>query len=258
MPITPPMAPAAPTARLSSPRRRTAYGAALLTAAAALPMAVSSPAYAAPCSNPSSPTCFLGVGGGGNGGGGGTGGGGGGGGTGQIPTLDGVGQGGRGTQTAPPAAAPPATVDLAEEARTTATLPTPTAHTSPSGKTYVRVNTRLWVDGFVTVKTEPITVGAQTVQAIATPKSVTWNLGETTLTCNEPGSKNTQECSYTYRRSSAKQQGGTYKITATITWGVTWTCTGAECDAPGGTLTDATMPSLQTPLTVGEIQSNTK
>ncbi|MFI6517269.1 hypothetical protein ACIBF1_17065 [Spirillospora sp. NPDC050679] len=133
----------------------------------------------------------------------------------------------------------------------------PTVHTAPSGKTYVRIRTALWVDGFTTVATEPITVGAQTVQATATPKAVVWRLGETTLTCNEAGSKGSTSCGYTYQRSSAKQPGGAYRITATIVWSVNWTCTGAECDAAGGALSDLEMTSVPTPLTVTEIQTKT-
>lgn len=159
-----------------------------------------------------------------------------------------------------PLAAPaaPPTIALAQQARSSAEVPVPKVHTAPKGKTYVRVRTALWVDGFETVTTEPIKVGDQEVIATATPKSVEWNLGETTLTCNDAGSKDGRSCGYTYKRSSAKQPGGAYQITATIRWGLTWTCTGADCDSPGGTLEDLTATSVLTPLIVSEIQTNSR
>ncbi|MEW2352583.1 hypothetical protein [Spirillospora sp. NPDC029432] len=137
-------------------------------------------------------------------------------------------------------------------------MPVPTVHTAPDGKTYVKVRTALWVDGFDTVQTPPVSAGDQLVQATATPKSVQWNLGETTLTCNGPGNASGTECSHTYNRSSTHATGGAYQITATITWNVTYTCVGAECDQEGGTLGDLSMTSVPTPLVVGEIQTNTR
>ncbi|MEU5880395.1 hypothetical protein [Spirillospora sp. NPDC047279] len=135
-------------------------------------------------------------------------------------------------------------------------LPVPSVNTAPEGKTYVQVKTRLWVGGFTTVSTDPATVGTQTVQITATPKNVRWQLGETEITCEGAGSPNNDSCSYTYNRSSAGQRGGKYQVTATITWGVAWTCTGAACDAPAGTVDDIVVPSAAEPLAVGEIQTN--
>ncbi|MBB4773356.1 hypothetical protein [Actinomadura livida] len=135
--------------------------------------------------------------------------------------------------------------------------PTPTVHTAPDGKTYVRVRTSLWIEGFDNVQTQPITVGAQTVQLVATPKSVTWNLGEKTIVCDDAGSKDGKTCNYAYQRSSASRSGGAYQITATITWDVRWTCEGADCDEAGGSLGVNSIPSAPTPLVVSEIQTNT-
>ncbi|MBW8481441.1 hypothetical protein [Actinomadura parmotrematis] len=212
-------------------------------------------ANAAPCA---ALNCSVESGGGStSGGGGGTGGGsgGGGGGTGTLDGSNGALLPILNQDDPPPAPAAPATIDLAMQARSSAQLPLPQVHTSPQGKTYVRLRTSLWVDGFVQVETPPITVGAQTVQAVATPKSVLWQLGETSITCNSGGSKS-GGCSYVYKRSSAKEPSGTYKITASITWAVSWTCQGADCDAAGGVLDDLTAISAQTPLVVSEIQTN--
>jgi hypothetical protein len=182
---------------------------------------------------------------------------GGGGSSGEIPTLPGQDQVGIGGAIAepPPPATP--TLTLAERARDEAEVPVPTVHTSPEGRTYVRMRTGLWVEGFETVQTDPIRVDGQTIQATATPKSVVWNLGDTTLTCDNPGRPNTTTCSHVYQRSSANQPGGAYRITATVHWGVTWTCSGA-CDETQGVLGDLSMASAPTPLIVDEIQTNTR
>ncbi|MFC5749479.1 hypothetical protein [Actinomadura rugatobispora] len=241
------------------PRLKVLAGASLV-GALAVPFLTAAHANAAPCGSPGNLVCFPESDGSQSGGGGGTGGGGSGGGGGGIPTLGGddQGLGVGGGPAAPPAAAPPATIDLAERARVEAPYPVPTAHTAPADKTYVRMRTALWVDGFQTVSTPPISAGDQLVQATATPRSVRWELGETTLDCNGPGRPNSTECGHTYNRSSASAPGGAYRITATITWSVSWTCQGGECDAPGGDLADMSMTSPPTPLVVGEIQTNTR
>ncbi|GAA3943752.1 hypothetical protein GCM10023085_27120 [Actinomadura viridis] len=244
-----------------SSTRRTLKIAALTTGVLTATLVSAPPTYADPCGGRGDGfDCSRSTPGGSNGGGGSptTGGGGGGG---PIPTPTRTGEDGGGFEVEiddPPNPAPPATIDLAQRARDSAQLPTPTVHTSPEGKTYVRVRTALWVEGFVTVQTEPITVGGQTIQATATPKSVTWSLGETTLSCNSAGSANDTTCGHSYQRSSSGQPGGAYQITATINWGLTWTCTGAECDSASGTLEDLSMTSPPTPLVVDEIQTNTR
>ncbi|MFB4312774.1 hypothetical protein [Actinomadura sp. 21ATH] len=241
--------------------RLTPLAAASLTAALTAPFLTALPANAAPCGIGSGqPVCFPESDGSQTGGGGGGTGGSGGGGNAPIPGLnaddEGLGPGGD-PEPAPEAPAP-ATIDLAESARASAPMPVPTVHTAPDGKTYVKVKTGLWVDGFETVQTPPVSAGDQIVQATAAPRSVSWNLGETTITCNGPGNENGTECSHTYNRSSASVPGGAYKITATITWGVTWTCEGSECDAPSGTLADLSSTSAPSPLVVSEIQTNTR
>lgn len=95
------------------------------------------------------------------------------------------------------------------------------------------------------------------MQATATPVSVTWSMGEKEVVCSDGGGKDSKTCTYTYQRSSAGQPGGSYKITATITWNVSWTCAGSDCDSAGGDLGQESRSSVPTPLIVGEIQTNT-
>lgn len=188
--------------------------------------------------------------------------------TGPVHTRGGKG-GGKAPPPCPPAvacgaitlgaaAAPPPTptIDVAYDARNQLQLPAPHVHTAPRQKTYVRLKTALWVDraDFAPV-TAPAAVPGQTVTAIAKPKSVTWDMGENAVSCDTAGDPTGNTCSYTYARSSAAQPGGAYQISATVTWDVSWTCTGA-CDTPAGTYPDPTMSmTTHTTLTVGEIQT---
>ncbi|TDB97196.1 hypothetical protein [Actinomadura sp. 7K534] len=157
----------------------------------------------------------------------------------------------------PPAAAAPPSAALAEQAFTERGFPLVKVHTAPDGKTYVRVRTSLWVEGFDTLTTDPVSAGDQTVQATARPMSVEWNLGEKKIVCEDAGTKDGRTCNYTYQRSSTGQPGGSYKITATITWRLGWTCEGGGCDAPSGVLDNQAVTSQPTPLVVSEIQTNT-
>ncbi|TDC51010.1 hypothetical protein E1281_21265 [Actinomadura sp. KC345] len=142
-------------------------------------------------------------------------------------------------------------------AKSSAELPAPIVHTAPDGKTYVRIRTSLWVDGFRVVKTDPIGGGGQSIQATADPVSVTWNMGESRKRCEDAGSKSGETCNYTYKRSSTGQPSGAYQITATITWNLTWSCDGPACAPTGGDLGAETVTSQPTPLVVSEIQTNT-
>lgn len=157
----------------------------------------------------------------------------------------------------PPPPAAPSTLDWAAAAKSAAELPTPVVHTAPDGKTYVRVRTSLWVDGFDVVETEPIGGNGQMIQATANPVSVTWNMGEAQKKCDDAGSRDGKSCNYTYKRASAGQPSGAYEITATITWHLTWNCEGPACDSGGGDLGNEGVTSAPTPLIVSEIQTNT-
>jgi hypothetical protein len=158
---------------------------------------------------------------------------------------------------APPPRIP--TIDVAYNAQNQLQLPAPHVHTSPEGKTFVQLRTGLWVDpGDFGRVTAAAPVPGQTVTAIATPKSVTWNMGESTVTCQTAGSPQGTRCGYAYKRSSADQPGGKYAIAVTVTWNVYWTCAGA-CDAAQGTFAEPTMAmTTNTTLAVGEVQTESR
>lgn len=254
------MSPHAPT------RRRTA--AAAITATALItPLLVAAPAMADGCAllgakEKDHANCNLIVHKPGAGGGGGTGGGGNSGPT-MPPPPEGLtpdeAQGVIQVPGAPaPAPAPTTTADLVAMAKATTVFPKVVVHTAPKGKTYVGLRTSLWVEGFERVETTPITLDQQTVKLTAKPKSVKWNLGEVKdFPCKDAGKADRGTCNYTYEKSSASEAGGVYQISATITWEVAWSCEGVNCDTGGAQLADNPIASADTPLAVGEIQTNT-
>jgi len=151
-------------------------------------------------------------------------------------------------------------IDLAFQARGLLQPPPPDIHWTPEPRTYVRLRTGLWIDqeGFGGLQTDPpVVAGGQTVIAIATPKRVEWNLVETTIQCQNAGSPDGTECGYTYQRSSAAQPGGKYQITATVVWGVRWTCEGNCHPGAGGPLDDISMTATAQ-LPVDEIQTESQ
>jgi hypothetical protein len=90
---------------------------------------------------------------------------------------------------------------------------------------------------------------------------VTYSMGDGhSVTCNGPGvaynpalSYDAQStyCSYTYAASSADQPHEAYTVTATVTYGATWTATGA----PGGGSLGTVAATASMPMTVGQIQT---
>jgi hypothetical protein len=240
------------------PSRR-ARSAAITAAILAVPLLAAGPAEAAPCKGLTCNWSDKGSGGSSTAGGGGSGGNSG---PVQPPPPEGLteneAQGYVPVDTGgAPRAAVTTTNDWGAAATSSADLPVPTVHTAPDGKTYVRIRTSLWVEGFNTVSTDPIGDGDQQVRAFAEPESVTFDMGEAQKICDDAGSEDGKTCNYTYKRSSASHPGGKYQITATITWNLFWTCDGTGCDAQRGGLETMTRTSPPTPLIVSEIQTNT-
>jgi hypothetical protein len=149
-------------------------------------------------------------------------------------------------------------IDLAQQARGDLELPAPHIHWSPQPRTYVELRTGLWVDPADFGRFDKsVTAGGQVVTAHATPKYVTWNLVETTIHCRNAGGADGTACGYTYQHSSADHPDGTYHITATITWGVTWNCAG-DCDPGAGSALDDISMASAAQLPVDEIQTESQ
>jgi len=136
------------------------------------------------------------------------------------------------------------------------TLPSPVIGTNPSSFSVVNLPTWLWIDPSIWHRfSATATAGSVSATAVAAPQSVTWSMGDgqvavcdgngTSYRIGVPANDQSTGCSYTYRRSSIGQPSadgypndGAFPVTATITWAVSWTSTGA---LGGGVL-----PTLQT------------
>ena len=143
--------------------------------------------------------------------------------------------------TAPAPAQPAVTPEvLARQAARYLPLPAPIIRTNPPADRDQLVNlpTWLWVDASSWGRrTATATVPGLSVTVVATPSTVTWRPGDGTVhVCHGPGTAydpahapaaQQTACSYTYRRNSLGEPAGRYHMTATITWDVAWTTTGA-------------------------------
>jgi hypothetical protein len=160
-----------------------------------------------------------------------------------------------------PAPAPPEPATMAVEASRDVPLLTPLPRTSPpNGQQVVGLPTWLWIEA---VGWGPATATAEVpglaVTVTATPRHVVWDMGNgDSMTCTGPGTAwdpagpddQATDCSYTYQFVSADRPGGTYTVTTTVVWAVTWEATNGET----GVLPDATR-SAAVELTVGERQA---
>lgn len=97
--------------------------------------------------------------------------------------------------------------------------------------------------------------GGLSVTAKAHVKSITWSMGDgTSVTCTKPGTpykksygkRESPDCGHTY---SKVPKDGSYKVTATSTWAITWDAT----DGESGTLPNETR-TADTTINIGELQ----
>ncbi len=112
----------------------------------------------------------------------------------------------------------------------------------------VNVPTWLWLAGPWNPVQATAAVPGVSVTATAFPQLVTWRMGDgSVVVCHGPGTPfgsgdnpaaPSPTCGHTYRESSASAPGGVFKVTATITWNVTWAGGGGN-GAFGGLTTTA-------------------
>jgi hypothetical protein len=169
-----------------------------------------------------------------------------------------------------PAAAPTVTpYEVALQAEASIHLPEPTTATDPSSEAVVNLPTWLWIgaSGWHAYSVGA-SVGSVSAVAVATPLSVSWSMGDgQSVICAGPGTpfnsgrpalEQSTNCSYDYPVTSAGEASsdgdpndGSFAVTATVTWSVTWSSVGA---AGGGNL-----PTLFTSsgfrLRVGQVES---
>ena len=131
---------------------------------------------------------------------------------------------------------------------------------SPTGPQLVAVPTWWWIDP---ASWHPRSATAQVpgvaVTAVARPARVVWSTGDgSTVTCTGPGTAwppgtdpaaASPTCGHIYRRSSAGRPGGTFTVTATVSWDVAWAGGGQ-----GGTAPDLSTQSTVA-VTVTEMQA---
>ena len=148
-------------------------------------------------------------------------------------------------------------VVVAEQAVKQLALASPTIEMAPppGSPQLVGVATWMWVNpGAWQTLSASATAGTVTTTATATPQKVVWDLGDgDTVTCDGPGTpyspaapNATTNCSYTWG------QAGTYQVTATLYWSVTWTAAGAP---GGGNLGLQAGPAAEVAVTVTESQA---
>lgn len=135
---------------------------------------------------------------------------------------------------------------------------------SPPAKTYVGLETWLWIPARQWAPlTKSVTAGATTVTVTAAPQSVAWRLGGGGTTCRGPGrawvagrmsEEASTDCDFVFDRVSSGEPGGRFRVSATITFRADWTCSGS-CLAGEGTLGDVVGPTAQTAIRVSERQS---
>ena len=172
------------------------------------------------------------------------------------------------TQPAPPAAVDPA--QLARQAFSTLTVPSPTTGRYPAGTlqdgqpfTVVNAYTWFWTDpGSFRALTARADAGGVWAEVSVTPTALSFTPGDgaAAVSCPGPGvawqpgdgvwAASPAGCDYRYPQSSIHQPEGLVTATYGIQWSVTWTSsTGAT-----GTLPDLTTTS-NTTFVVAEVQS---
>jgi hypothetical protein len=128
-------------------------------------------------------------------------------------------------------------------------------------RSYVGVPIWMWAENPTPLSYGPFeqvtTLGQIEITATAQVTSIAWNMGDgTTVACANPGTPfvaafgavDSPTCGHRYARTSASQPGGTFPVTATSQWQVTWTGGGESGVIP---LTTTATTAVQ----INEIQS---
>lgn len=152
--------------------------------------------------------------------------------------------------------------DLREEALAQLRLPAPAIRLNPAADRPQLVNLATWLyldpsqwQGLDATASVP----GLSVTVRASPQRVVWNMGNgDEVVCQGPGTPydstrpaeaQSTDCSYTYRRSSAEEPNGAYRVTATVEWGASWT------SAIGGGSLGTMRRSATVPVRVAESQA---
>ncbi|NIL43744.1 hypothetical protein HCB17_23465 [Salinispora arenicola] len=145
---------------------------------------------------------------------------------------------------------------LARQARARLTLPKVEIAMNPPGDQLVNLPVWLALDrASWRAQSATASVPGVSVTATARPVRVSWSMGDgTTRVCDGPGTvwrpgtdpaKASPDCGHVYRRSSAGTPGGTYTVTATVTWEVVWAGAGQSGTVPGLTTSGQVQTRVQ-------------
>lgn len=150
---------------------------------------------------------------------------------------------------APPggSASAPSPEQLARQAYSQLRLPSPSIAASPEGPQLVRLPTWLWIENGWEPVSATASVPGVSVTATAKPTKVQWSMGEGgSRTCDGPGTPYSSDrnprsaspdCGYTYRRASGD---GGFRVTATVSWSVSWSGAGESGTFDDLSTTDST------------------
>lgn len=131
-----------------------------------------------------------------------------------------------------------------------------------AGKYTVGVPVWMWVNQSATTygpNSASATAGGVTVTAAAKVSKIVWQMGDgATVTCTGPGTAyqasdgmaKSPTCGHVYTTTSAHEPGGTFALSATSTWTITWQVTGGG----GGTGQLTETRQSQVPVAIGELQ----
>lgn len=150
---------------------------------------------------------------------------------------------------------------LAASARESVPISAPPMATSPPAdrELYTQVQTWLWVDeDWWTPYSATANAGRVSATVTARPVMADWTMGDGGSTaCAGPGVEwhrgmddSETYCSYVYRRSSSGEAEGTYALSVTVEFEVTW-----ESNVGSGGSLSAVTRSATRQVTVGEIQA---
>ena len=159
-----------------------------------------------------------------------------------TPTTTPAG-GGPGGSTPSTTAPPRPAMVIARETAQRTNIPLPSIKTSPpvGRDQLVNLPTWMWVEDW-NARRATATEGPLTVTVVATPRSVTWRMGDGASEVCGAGTpwnaalgeeQQWTNCSHTYTRSSANQPDLLYQARATMTWDVTWSATNGESGSLG-------------------------
>lgn len=150
---------------------------------------------------------------------------------------------------------------LRAEALASVPISAPPISTSPSAddRLYAQVRTWLWLDeSWWQGYTATANAGRVTASVTASPVRAEWDAGDGSgTTCGGPGVEwrrgmrdDATDCSYTYRHSSAGEDGDAYTLAVTVWFEVSW----SSNTGGGGTLADISR-SESRQVQVGEVQA---